>query len=77
MGMRLYYSDRYFESTLRYLNDISKIGEHVLFSKDLHRHIVPFGTSFSLGVNIGVNPPQQIANFFAMGRCLLDVYQEM
>ena len=29
--------DRFFESTLRYLNDISKIGGHVLYSKDLHR----------------------------------------
>ena len=27
--------DRFFESILRYLNDISKIGEFVLYSRDL------------------------------------------
>jgi hypothetical protein len=46
-------------------------------NEDLNRRIVPFGNSFGLGVIVGINPPFQIANFFAMGRCLLDDYQEI
>jgi hypothetical protein len=45
-------------------------------NEDLIRNIVPFGTSFCLGVIIALNPPITNRKRFCDGRCLLDDYHE-